>query len=187
MTEMADRILMAGKALDEIESERFTTLIEQNASLVYAIALSILRNHADAEDAAQDCFLRLIRYRYRLAFAVDKRAFVARVAQRCALDRIRQRPAEQPLEEDEEFFARDGDAASIDDAHALAQLGSAIRSLPEELRRVVELQQSGELTSEQIGRVLRIPAATVRSRMARAKTMLRQKLERRLPDGGTKR
>lgn len=78
MTEMADHILIASKALNETESERFTALIEENASLVYSIALSILRNHADAEDAAQDCFLRLIRYRYRLAFAVDKRAFVAR-------------------------------------------------------------------------------------------------------------
>lgn len=177
MTEMAEQIVMAGGVFDESDAERFTVLVTENASLVYSIALSILRNYADAEDAAQDCFLRLVRYRLRLALALDRRAFIARVAQRCALDRLSRRPLEEPLDE---LYAQDAAADSVHDACDLALLTTAIRSLPDDLRRVIELQQSGELTSAEIGKVLGIPAATVRSRTARAKTLLRQKLERRM-------
>src|SRR5262245_15625360 len=99
MTGAAEQIVITGTALNESESQGFVNLVHEYGSLVYSIALSILRNHADAEDAAQECFLRLIRYRIRLAFAVDKRAFIARVAQRCALHRKRSGKMEDCFEE----------------------------------------------------------------------------------------
>jgi RNA polymerase sigma factor (sigma-70 family) len=177
MSSMAESLLMIGTAQPEEEQQEIlSALVIDHASMIYAIALSILRHSADAEDAAQDCFLKVIKHRLRLAFALDKRAFIARIAQRCALDRLNRRPPEDPLED---VHAAPNSNPDIEQTIELAALLNAIRSLPEELRRVVELQQSGELTSEEIGKVLGIPAATVRSRSARAKSVLRQKLERR--------
>jgi RNA polymerase sigma-70 factor, ECF subfamily len=180
MVEAAETIPIRSEALNDAEQRRFSALVEEHARLVYAICLAVLRNHADAEDAAQECFLRLIRHRVRLAMALDKRAFIARVAQRCALDRLQRRPAEEPLED----VHADPRESALGEDQDLAAVARAITSLPEELRRVIELTQSGELTSEQIGKVLGIPAATVRSRLARAKSLLREKLERRRGYGG---
>jgi len=151
----------------------------KHTGLIFAVCYSVLRHREDAEDAAQECFLRLMRYRYRLAFALDQRAFVARVAQRCAIDRLNSARAkrEDPIEELE--LPHHSDAAAVEDRLELRALRQMIATLPEELRRVIELLQTGELDSKQIGKVLGIPAATVRSRTARAKQLLREKLEAR--------
>lgn len=174
MIEVAEAVDMP--MLEKEDSERFADLVHEHARVVFAVCMSVLRNRADAEDASQDCFLRLIRYRYRLWLARDKRAFVARVAQRCALDRLRRRAVEVELEDVHAAAATQAGERESE----RAALARAIRSLPEELRRVIELAQTGELTSEQMGRVLGIPAATARSRLARAKSLMREKLERRV-------
>jgi RNA polymerase sigma-70 factor (ECF subfamily) len=176
MLDAAGNAMAEPQALTDHESERFAALVEEHAVLVFSISLSILRNRAEAEDAAQETFLRLIRYRYRLALALDKRAFIARAAQRAALDRLRQQRTTEELHEDSAMTTPQDKS---DEAMERAQLVYAIRSLPAELRSVLELAQSGELNSEEMGRVLKIPAATVRSRLARAKSLLREKLERR--------
>lgn len=174
MAETMERVWVS-----ERESAQFGQLVERHAGMVFSIAISILRNRADAEDAVQNCFVRVMRKKWRLAFVADERAWVARIAQRVALDLLKRRRGEEEIGE-RDFPAPDMHSGA-ELANELKALAAAIRSLPEELRRVMELQQAGEFTSEEIGKVLGIPAATVRSRTARAKQMLRQKLERRRP------
>ena len=157
------------------ENDAFAELIDRHTTMVHAISLSILRNKADAEDATQTSFLRLWKNRWRLAFVADERAFLARIAQRTAIDVLRTRKKEEPLDFDS--ASSRNEHAQTELARELASLTAAIRSLPDELRQVMELQQSGELTSDEMGKVLGIPAATVRSRAARARHMLRESLK----------
>ncbi len=76
--------LAAAKA--ETDDQRFTSFVERNSRFVFRVTFAILRNTADAEDTAQETFLKLHRLRAWQA-AQDERAFLARAAWRVAISR----------------------------------------------------------------------------------------------------
>jgi RNA polymerase sigma-70 factor (ECF subfamily) len=152
--------------------DRFAALVSRQSRFVFRVAYSVLRNIQDSEDVVQETFLRL--YRSRAWESMDdEKAFIARVAWRIAIDRTRKASspasgrdipsgAETP---EQEVIAADWKAAF----HRL------IDALPEELRQPLALSTVEELNSQQIGDVMGIPEGTVRSRLTRARQVLRQK------------
>src|SRR5258708_34707744 len=82
---------MALGAEDELERA-----VREHAQLVFRIAWSVLRNHADAEDAVQEVFLRVLKHRQRLGEVDDPKAWIARISWRVAEDRKRAVPAPAP-------------------------------------------------------------------------------------------
>jgi RNA polymerase sigma factor (sigma-70 family) len=84
-------ILSDASAMDDASDQelghKLEAVVRQHARLVYQVAYLLLRNHHDAEDAPQETFLRVWRYRKRLPEARDLKAWLARIAWRVALDR----------------------------------------------------------------------------------------------------
>src|SRR3954469_24131439 len=78
---------MVGTNEDAIEAA-----VREHARLVYRIAYSILRNHHDAEDATQETFVRVMRYRRKLEGVRDPKSWLARIAWRVAVERGKKRP-----------------------------------------------------------------------------------------------
>src|SRR5262249_40015482 len=76
----------------ESAAETIEVLVNQHAALVYRLAYSVLRNHHDAEDAAQECFLRVWKWRDRLHHVRNLKTWLARIAWTAALDRRSSRP-----------------------------------------------------------------------------------------------
>src|SRR5215470_6508139 len=62
-------------------------LVAEHSLMAFRIAYSILRNHHDAEDAVQECFLRILKHAKRLNQVRKPKTWVARVAWTAALDR----------------------------------------------------------------------------------------------------
>lgn len=153
-----------------------------HARLVYRVAYSVLRSPQDAEDATQEVFLRVLRLRPDLDGIRDPGAWLARVAFRVALDRRSKRTVvsiEDPSVAGEvRSLAASGEGA---DERASARqvqrlLARAIEGLPEELRSVVQLSTVEELDSARIAEVIGIPEGTVRSRLFRARRILKDAL-----------
>src|SRR5882757_838338 len=69
------------------------TLVASYSLMVFRIAYSILRNHHDAEDAVQECFLRAVKYGRDLEHIRNVRTWLGRIAWTVALDRRAQREA----------------------------------------------------------------------------------------------
>jgi len=159
-------------ALTQSEAEQLEQIVHAHGRLIFSIAYSILRNSHDAEDVTQEVFLRMMRYRYRLAFVRDERTFLGRVAQRMAVARRKQRNRHVSMEDIAEPVTAFRDYGQEQEALLVTAL---LRTLPEDLRQVLELSQVEELTSAEIAKLLRIPAGTVRSRLSRARGMLKQK------------
>ena len=165
-----------GRELDrELEA-----IVRQHARFVYQVAYLLLRNHHDAEDATQETFVRVWRYRKRLPEVVDRKAWLARIAWRVALDR-RKNPAEIPLADAAEavfkLYAAGESAEKIaGDRQMAVLLDQLIATLPDKLRDPILLSLDQELTQAEISRVLKIPESSVRTRLFRARQMLRQKL-----------
>jgi hypothetical protein len=64
---LGETVLKQAKVIAaEAPAETLETLVAQHTLMVFRIAYSILRNHHDAEDAAQECFLRVLKYGPRL-------------------------------------------------------------------------------------------------------------------------
>jgi RNA polymerase sigma-70 factor, ECF subfamily len=177
-------ILNDASAMDEASDRELgrelEAVVRQHARFVYQIAYLLLRNHHDAEDATQETFMRVWRYRKRLPEARDLKAWLARVAWRAALDR-RKKVSEISLTDAAEavfkLYAAGESAEKIaGDKQMAVLLDQLIATLPGKLRDPMLLSLDQELTQAEIGRVLNIPESSVRTRLFRARQMLRQKL-----------
>jgi RNA polymerase sigma-70 factor (ECF subfamily) len=169
----------------QVESEAaLEALVREHSRLVYRIAYAVLRSHHDAEDATQETFMRVLRYNSKLAAVEDRKTWLARIAWRVAVDRSRQRGRirEIPLEDPEKPLAEvaSSDATADQTVHG-AQLSVAlermISALPEKLRAPLILSTIEEMSPREVAGTLCINEAAVRSRVFRARQILRDKLE----------
>jgi RNA polymerase sigma-70 factor, ECF subfamily len=157
--------------------------VREHARLVYFIAYSVLRNHHDAEDATQETFVRVLRYGRKLEGVEDPKTWLAKIAWRVAVERSRRRGFNQSLSEAEmqvPSMQFRSDLASAEESvlgNEMTQLLTLfISALPEPLRAVLRLSTVEELSTAEIAQVLGSSEASVRSRLFRARVILKQKL-----------
>jgi len=152
----------------------FERLVRENQRVVYQIAYGVLGNAADAEDVAQDAFVRAYANLASLRDAQLFRAWVCRIVRRLALNSVR---ADTRARLRDEQAA--GAALDIVDVEVLAEerefrgrVRREIERLPEKLREVLLLCAVEGLGSGAVGELLGIPEGTVRSRLHLARKQL---------------
>ncbi len=159
----------------------FAALVQRQSHFVYKVVYTVLLNAHDAEDAVQETFLKLYRNRGWLQ-ARNERAFLARAAWRVAVD-LRPRTetcATETFEADTlPSPARSPEQLTLA-ADQSARIHALIDALPDELRVPLVLASFQELSSRDISAALGLPEGTVRTRLQRARHLLRAKLERLL-------
>ncbi|MGB6722171.1 MAG: RNA polymerase sigma factor [Terracidiphilus sp.] len=165
------------------EEAEFAELVQRQSRFVFRVAYAVLLNPADAEDAVQETFLKLYRNR-GWRNVENERAFLARVAWRVAVDRRPRQPQALSLESDSERAAAiekpspdPGPENTLHLSDQQARIHAMIDALPEELRLPLVLSASDDLNSREIARVLGIPEGTVRTRLQRARDLLRRKFD----------
>jgi RNA polymerase sigma-70 factor, ECF subfamily len=168
---------------DLLEKDLLENLVRQHSRLVYRIAYAVLRSHHDAEDATQETFVRVLRYSHKLARVENHKTWLARIAWRVAVDRNRQQgrkreipldDPEKPLPEVASSDARADDA--LHGAHLSDVLERMIAALPEKLRQPLILSTIEEMSPREVAATLGINEAAVRSRVFRARQILRERL-----------
>jgi RNA polymerase sigma factor (sigma-70 family) len=188
------RRLVAGEAVlsdaatvPRSQDEALEDLVRQYSRLVYRIAYAALRSHHDAEDATQETFLRIMRHAGKLAAVEDRKSWLARIAWRVSVERSRKRgwTREVSLDDPEKPVAEIPAAATLaDDAMHASQIDAMlerfISALPEKLRQPLVLLAVEEMSPREVAATLGINEAAVRSRVFRARQILRQKLTEHL-------
>jgi RNA polymerase sigma-70 factor (ECF subfamily) len=172
-----------GRSEQRTTDETVETLARQHSRLVYRIAYAVLRRHHDAEDATQETFLRVLRYSSRLADVDEAKTWLARIAWRVAVDASKKKGRQQevPLEDPEkpaaEVASPDVPAdLTLHGAQLSAALERLIAALPEKLRQSLILSTIEEMSPKEVAATLGINEAAVRSRVFRARQILREKL-----------
>src|SRR5580658_8039099 len=89
----------------QAEEAALAGLVDQYAGALYRVAFSVLRNAADAEDAVQEAFLRVLRHRDQLVEVRDHRVWLIRIVWNIVLDRKR-RAKTRPETDDVTELAR---------------------------------------------------------------------------------
>jgi RNA polymerase sigma-70 factor (ECF subfamily) len=159
------------------EEETLAALVSQYSGTLYRVAFSVLRNPADAEDAVQEAFMRVLRHRDTLGEVRDQRVWLIRIVWNIVLDRKR-RAKTRPETDDVSELARVLPAKGLNaeqiasaaqhHAHVLA----CVDRLPAKERQVLMLSAFEELTSVEIASVLGITESSVRSRLFRARNLM---------------
>lgn len=158
--------------------ERFAELVRRQSRFVFRVAHAVLRNSHDAEDVAQEVFLKLYRSGAWQEMREEK-AYLARVAWRSAVDRraINANGSGEALNRDSASAGQTPEEAALQ-ANWSAVVQRLMDALPDELRLPLALTAAGELTSGEIAETLGIPEGTVRTRLLRARQILKEKLGR---------
>jgi RNA polymerase sigma-70 factor, ECF subfamily len=158
-------------------------LVREHSRLVYRIAYAVLRRHQDAEDATQETFLRVLRYSAKLDSVEDPKTWLARIAWRVAVDRSRKsgKMQEVALEDPERPLAEVASLATPADEIAQGMrmenvLEKLIAALPPKLRQPLILSTIEEISPREVAAALGINEAAVRSRIFRARQILKEKL-----------
>jgi RNA polymerase sigma-70 factor, ECF subfamily len=173
-------------ANEHTRDEVLEELVRQHARLIYRIAYAVLRSHHDAEDTTQETFLRVLRYRHKLDAVEDPKTWLARIAWRVAVDRSnrRGRRREIALEGNPAEDAASSEASAYERTHG-SQVGAVleklIAALPDKLRAPLILATLEEMSPREVAATLGINEAAVRSRVFRARQILREKMAGRLP------
>ena len=140
---------------------------------VYRYAYSLCRNQAQAEDLAQETFLRAWRFLPGLRDDSKAKSWLFTTVRR---EFARQFERYQPIME--ELDPERTPALEQDDMETW-MLQRSIQNLPAKYRDVLLLQVIGGYTGEEIAETLEIPRATVNTRLFRARAKLRRCLEKR--------
>lgn len=170
------------EARQHAEEKAFAGLVDQYASTLYRVAFSVLRNPADAEDAVQEAFLRVLRHRHTLGEVRDHRVWLIRIVWNIVLDRKR-RTKTRPETDDIDELARVLPAAGLTAeqraaaAQYHAQVLACVDQLPAKEREVLMLSAFDELSSVEIASALGVTESTVRSRLFRARNLMADLLQ----------
>ena len=192
----ADVDLLASLRRGEVGA--LTALAERYGSMIYRLAFGVTRNQADAEEVLQDVLLTLARKGGSFEGRSALGSWIYRITTNAALNKRRGKrlELETPLEELLPTFKADGHRAG-DRLYILADwsqnpeeeflsgerrraLERAIDSLPDHYRVVLVLRDVEELSSEEVAVLLDESVSSVKSRLHRARMVLREQLTRGL-------
>jgi RNA polymerase sigma-70 factor (ECF subfamily) len=156
--------------------DAFEQLVRAHQDHIYALTFRITGNHEDANDSAQDAFVKAFRalrhFRGDAAFST----WLHRIASNAALDLVRRRPPQPLMEIPSGLTAPEGPEDVAQRREVQRRIHAALGQLPAEFRAAVVLRDLQGLAYDEIARILRVPIGTVRSRISRAREALRVQL-----------
>src|SRR5262245_41875652 len=203
MHDLADR-LAGGLVTVDLDLQReFEGRLAETSTLAFRVAYGVLRHRQDAEDVAQEAFVKAYRSFRQLRDRDRFRAWLVRLTWRLAIDRQRNDRRREARDRSPERLrhGRSDDARGFNHAGAdvaqgfnaaaeeqlvanerAAHLWRAIDALPEKLRVVVVLAGIEEHDLCEVARLLDLPEGTVKSRMFLARQRLKEHLQWTITD-----
>src|SRR5215470_2507448 len=177
------------------DREAFGRLVRRHQRRVYAAALHILGNHADADDATQEAFVRAYRGLATFDGRADFFTWLYRIAVNTALNALRSGKRGAALQQRSGAEAAhvggrpealgQGPRSPLQQAEDVGELGrvlDAVAQLSPALRVTIVLATIEELPHKQIAEILEIPEGTVAWRVNEARRLLKLRLSAPEPE-----
>jgi RNA polymerase sigma-70 factor (ECF subfamily) len=171
----------ANAAAEYVSDQAIAALVEEYAQALYRVAFSVTRNSAEAEDAVQETFLRVLRHKQKLSEVRNIRVWLVRITWNVVLDRKR-RSKVRPETDDVADLVRvlpcrriGAESATIATEGYLRIL-KLIDTLPSKEREALLLSAVEELPTSEIASVLQTSESSIRSRLFRARQALAKML-----------
>ena len=174
--EDAEERRLLGRFRDLGDLRAFDELVRRTETRVRSVALAILRDRSDAEDAAQEAYLRAFRRASSYRGEGPVGAWLCRIAVRAAHDALRRAGRQRRLLEvarpPDDPDDRAGSAEPEEDLRRRTEVESALRRLPDDEREALVLKEVVGMTYREISESCGVPLGTVQSRIHRARQRL---------------
>src|SRR5579859_1124767 len=154
----------------------FRALADLHLTKIMNYAYRILRNRTDAEDVAQETFLRLWKDAGRYEPKARVTTWLHRIAHNLCVDRLRGK-REEPTDDMDEQRASQEPGGLLDRKRVALEVGRALDALPERQRAAITLVHYQGLTNIEAAAVLDVKVDALESLLARARRSLKDKLE----------
>jgi RNA polymerase sigma-70 factor (ECF subfamily) len=170
------------------ESSAFESLIGKYQNRLFHSMTQLLRNSTDAEDIVQESFIRAFTKLNTFRGGSQFYTWLYRIAHNAAISQIRKRKPTESLDQEVDGMGKQIAGCHETPSHRLEQqeqnqrLSDALDRLKEEQRSVLVLREMDGLDYDAIAEILDVPVGTVRSRLHRARTQLKEELERQFTD-----
>ena len=176
----------------EGDQAAFRTLFDRYHRRVFAVALGVLRNPADARDVVQEAFVKVHRHLGSFQGASSFYTWLYRITMNLSIDQVRRRKAARIVDYDD-ALKRDADDVA-DPANSMpeyqgadpgktqgrkelaAKIQVALGTLPEYHRQVILLREVEGLSYEEIAKVMKVPKGTIMSRLFHARRKMQAAL-----------
>jgi RNA polymerase sigma-70 factor (ECF subfamily) len=160
--------------------DAFRVLVQTHMKPAYDIAYSILGDHDDADDVAQETFVNVHRSLTKFRGESDFDTWLFRIVKNCALNRLKQRKKKQRREvelaiADDEMVSLNAGVATTEDTRAHVE--RALHELPTLQRAVVMLRHMNGLSTRQVSRILECSEGTVKTHLHRGLKKMRDRLQ----------
>jgi len=183
---MTDEITRLVLLFQKGDRQAFTKLVKVFQKKVYALAFRILLNHIDADEVAQETFVRIFNRIGQLKSPEHFDSFVYRIATNYAIDLLRKRkgrivamPSESDLPGPVQMTLASrvtNPEKVLENKQLLAAITKAAEELPPRQRATLILHDIEGLSKEEVARIMGCPEATVRSNLHIARSKLKKKL-----------
>jgi RNA polymerase sigma-70 factor (ECF subfamily) len=179
-TDIVARVIAGERHLFEVVMRRYN-------QRVFRAVRAILKDDDEAQDAMQEAYVRA--YLHLADFRSEARlsTWLVRIAVNEALGRLRKGKRTEPLDDEVEVvsMSRDPEQLTSDDEVRVV-LEEAVDLLPEAFRTVFMLRAVEQMSTTEVAEVMDIPEDTVKTRLFRARGLLRESILARLDDRETK-
>ena len=168
----SDLILRARRG----DSEAYGNLVNRHQTSVFNVCYRILHNRNDAEDLAQETFIRAFDRLHTFDIEREFKPWIHRIAANLCLNYLESHKPAFSLDEERDQDKTPGPGEQVEDKERSRQIRSALASLPPHYRLVVELRHYQDLSYDEIASELDIPLSAVKSHLFRARKLLAEKL-----------
>jgi RNA polymerase sigma-70 factor (ECF subfamily) len=168
----------------EGDQAAFEELVGRYKKKVYSIAYQMLGNHLDADEVAQETFVRLYNRRHQLKDVNYFSGFLMRIATNYSIDLIRKHQKKIPLADDNEIVslptASNSDKLdhqpdqAMEKKETFSKVRKAMEQLPPKQRITVILHDIEDFSKSEIAEIMDCPQATVRSNLHIARLKLKK-------------
>ncbi len=157
------------------DENAFGELLRRHQASIYRFALSFLKDPQEAEEIAQEVFLRLYRTASGYKSQAALRTYLFRIARNLCIDAIRKKRPET-MDELPETADEETAFEKLDQAQSMQRLEDAVAHLPDNQRAAIMLRHDQDLSYRQIAESLNITVKAVESLLVRARRTLREQL-----------
>jgi RNA polymerase sigma-70 factor (ECF subfamily) len=159
------------------DTDAFGKLVQRYQRRVYTVIYRFVRNHTEADDLAQEAFIRAFKAIGRFDLRYPFSPWMYRIAINLTFNHLKKRRLPMVDADLERKPAADNPVSVLEQDETRRRVHAAIARLPLKLRQVLVLRVYEDWPYAQIAQVLDIPIGTVMSRLARARQAVKEELK----------
>ena len=168
-----------------LDSTEFTELINQHGKDIYGFCCRLAGNQHEAEDLYQDAFLKAFELMKQLDASYNPKSFILSIVIRLWKNKKRKYAWRQRIVTTVEL--NDGIDTEVDSSNSVVNqilldeesimVRNAVKKMDEKYKLIIYLYYTAELSIEEISKTLSIPLGTVKSRLFKARKIIKKNLE----------